>query len=136
MTDDQSSTADVQPDYLKALLDGQKEIRRNWTMLGASLGGFIFGVAEEQAGLAACSAIILMVFAVRIVKNFFYLFAPRLPKYRDMVTEARIAEAVQIANSNAGRTNNRTITQDDAMNYAVGGIAVTMPYDDYFDGPF
>ena len=72
MTDDQSSTADVQPDYLKALLDGQKEIRRNWTMLGASLGGFIFGVAEEQAGLAACSAIILMVFAVRIVKNFFY----------------------------------------------------------------
>lgn len=136
MTDDnQGQNGGLNPDYLALLLAEQNEIKRNWTVLGASFGGFIFGVFQEQMALMACSAIVLMFYALRIARNFFYLFAPRLPKTRDMVTSARISRAIQTVNQQSGVSNNRTITQDDAINYGIGGIAVGMPFQD-FDEPF
>lgn len=109
------------------LIVSKADIAINYFLFFGSLGAFTGGLITMHAGIIVGFGIILFVYVLRIIRNFFYIFAPRLPSYRSMVREAYIARDMQ--------QTDRTITQDDAMNYAVGGIAVGMPWQD-FDEPF
>jgi len=130
MTDSQDDGSSTNYQLPEHLIVSKADIVINYIVFFFCLGAFIGGLLMMHAGFIIGFGLVLFIYVLRVVKNFFFIFAPRLPSYKSIVREAYAVKARQ----DSGLVDNRTITQDDAINYALGGIAMTMPYDDQIGG--
>jgi hypothetical protein len=145
MTTSQQNPASGQPDPdafdLDAYIAARDSVDRtvNRFLFWGSLGGAISSIAFEHYNIAFLCLLVLFIYLLKTMRNFFYALAPRMPSTAELVREAQYAHFKQRMYTDAQMRGepiaNRTITQDDAMNYALGSIGVVMPFQD-FDEPF